>query len=348
MYDELVLHLGFHKTGSTSIQKTCFKNGRVLADNGWVYPRLKLSGKSFSNHSRFLFSLFSESSDSYLPNVKDGRPLGVINAEIAKSVSSGVAEGRSVGKKLLISGEDISRLSSKELLKLRSFAESHARAVRVLVYVRPPWSYFNSAVQQRVKAGKTLDGCRYQSVIQKIECIQAAFPYAEFYPFQVACGHSSGVVGHFLGLLGVDNLSEFEIVGSNAAVSGEAVRLMSYLNAREPRLINGRLNPDWEGLAFSILKKFPGSRFRISARDKVSNTEWISEDNKWLKENMGIEFCDADIVGFRETFPNSLNREQYCWLKKVFKSLPDRTKILTLGYLKENSRISDSQILSLL
>ena len=50
----LILHIGTHKTGSTSIQKTLDLNRKLLASNGFFFPAVQPSNHSVSFYPIFM------------------------------------------------------------------------------------------------------------------------------------------------------------------------------------------------------------------------------------------------------------------------------------------------------
>ena len=63
MVSATLLHVGLHKTASTSLQATCGLNRDLLESNGYNYPALFNShgGVKTENHSIALFNIFSSS-----------------------------------------------------------------------------------------------------------------------------------------------------------------------------------------------------------------------------------------------------------------------------------------------
>ena len=59
---KLILLAGLHKTGTTSIQKTCRMNLPLLNEAGYAYPLFPLSGPNGGaapkNHSTFIRTMF--------------------------------------------------------------------------------------------------------------------------------------------------------------------------------------------------------------------------------------------------------------------------------------------------
>ena len=69
---ELILHVGFHKTATSSFQATCVKNRELLADQGIYYPSFSLVNKVINNHSAPIASLFTKDPSSLRVNVTQG------------------------------------------------------------------------------------------------------------------------------------------------------------------------------------------------------------------------------------------------------------------------------------
>jgi hypothetical protein len=148
-----VLHVGLHKTGSTSIQESLKKaqNDGVLT--GAVYLR-----SAPSNHSYVVAPAFgSEGNTPYYTRLKFGGrlPLGSMTAEAARQViADGVHEARTRHLPLIISAEDFCCLTPAEVLDVRDFLDELGVATtRVIAYIRPVESWANSYAAQLVKQG---------------------------------------------------------------------------------------------------------------------------------------------------------------------------------------------------
>lgn len=70
---KLYLHMGFHKTGTSSFQETCKKNVGFLKAQGLLYPLFNsghIGMEDISNHSIPIYSMFCEDPGRYHINVK--------------------------------------------------------------------------------------------------------------------------------------------------------------------------------------------------------------------------------------------------------------------------------------
>ena len=110
------LHVGLHKTASSSFQVTCAKNIACLRNNGITYPLFNCDHagiQNIQNHSIPIFSLFTEQPHEYRIN-KQSNILNNIKA-VNSSYESQLGKLLESSNKLIISGEDISVLSKNSL-----------------------------------------------------------------------------------------------------------------------------------------------------------------------------------------------------------------------------------------
>jgi len=140
-----IIHVGMHKTGSTSIQWSL--DG--FSDERFLYARLDIP-----NHSLAMVSLFSPHPEHHRLNRAD-RPdaaaLAEYVADMRGRLERSVAEA---GKRtLIVSGEDIGVLPPEGLARIRDWFRARFDELTVVSYVRPPAGFMASGFQQRVKSG---------------------------------------------------------------------------------------------------------------------------------------------------------------------------------------------------
>jgi len=142
-----IIHIGMHKTGSTSIQNSL----HGFSDDRFLYAHL---GDS-PNHSLAIYSLFAESPERHHLHKAKGRDGSAVQNYVEKMrIDLEQAISTAHGRTLLISGEDISLLQQKGLDKLRHHFSGHFDELLICGYVRPPAGFIASGFQQRVKEGK--------------------------------------------------------------------------------------------------------------------------------------------------------------------------------------------------
>ncbi|WP_172332628.1 hypothetical protein [Mangrovicoccus sp. HB161399] len=145
--DEVVLHVGTHKTGTTSIQNSLAK----YDDGETVYAQL-----GHQNHSIALYTIFSENRNRY--HIWKGYGFGPKKIDKLRRNFIALLDeniSRSDRKRIVVSGEDISVLEDEEKRDLIDFISSRVSKVRVVCYLRSPASFAASAYQQRIKGGKS-------------------------------------------------------------------------------------------------------------------------------------------------------------------------------------------------
>ena len=142
-----ILHVGMHKTGTTSIQNSL----QALDDGNFYYARMLAK----PNHSVTISSIFHIGNKSHVARklTRNGKMDADQMAAAARPelVASIVAAN---GRTLVISGEGILRMSREELSLLKAYLVDHGiDDIVVMAYVRAPVAYISSAMQQKLKIG---------------------------------------------------------------------------------------------------------------------------------------------------------------------------------------------------
>lgn len=138
----IYLHIGTHKTGSTSIQRFLAQAANALAEEGVIYPETGRPDTDWSNQygqHQLAWSLVG----------KKGVTEELIWDELAREINHCPAS------KILISAEGFGRCTSDQIQRLISHFDPYP--IQVLVYLRPPLSFLESAYAQRVKMGTYSD-----------------------------------------------------------------------------------------------------------------------------------------------------------------------------------------------
>ncbi len=229
-----IIHCGFHKTASSSIQHTLAKNRELLMDNGWLYPKFYVEGKSFYNQSMPLYGYYCKHPENFKHYWYHNQlKHEVVNRQINSSLSDFVWNH----PKIIFSDEFISVLDVLELYELKNNFQANGYEVRVISFVRDPVDLVKSTSQQRSKVepvNEILNVARPKEQHEKIKKLRTVFRNsAEFYCFEKACNHNAGPAGFFFDLIGV-SLDPQQTVRVNEGMSLQAVRLLSYINAQAP------------------------------------------------------------------------------------------------------------------
>ena len=114
----IYLHIGFHKTGTSTIQETLFTNSKILEKNACLYPQ-----SLGINHSVPIYSQFCDQPEKYHIFLRNNNNLEEINQFNSIIKNNFLVEINNNNKcsKLIISGEDIALLSENNLKKFRAY-----------------------------------------------------------------------------------------------------------------------------------------------------------------------------------------------------------------------------------
>ena len=129
MFKKIYLHIGPHKTGSSYLQKFLLENSKILIDNGIFYP--DLSDERGDGHHNLAKPIFIKKElKSYLNSL-----------EVKKNNS------------LLLSAENFSRLSNKDIKELYNILAEFTDNIQVLIFIRNPSSVLRSLWCESIKHG---------------------------------------------------------------------------------------------------------------------------------------------------------------------------------------------------
>jgi len=293
MDKKLYLHIGLHKTATSSIQQSLIKNHDLLLRNGVLYP--KSLGQ---NHSVPIFSMFSDNPEAVYGNIIADKNVGTDyskqNIEQQERFLREVSENKQIHS-LVISGEGISAMPQKGLQKLKIFIDEHFSEfeLEIICYVRNPIDSISSEFQELIKGGFSNPNLPFKLFQSRLEKFQKVFCDATWHisQFENACKHQHGPVGYFLEIINVDaNNANFKYFRNNESLSFQSIEIIRYINGRIPLLKNNKLS---EGRFFKDTFQFhkvTGEKFYLDKEAYIDNIESIEKDIVWLYNNFGIKY----------------------------------------------------------
>jgi hypothetical protein len=262
MAKTLFLHLGLHKTATTSFQATCAKNRDELLRQGFLYPLFTCGVSTidpFDNHSIPLFSLFSSEPEHYPVNIRLG--LNNLNA-IHQLYREQLQAALSSDHDLILSAEDISSLEINEIHQLLDYLQQSGHKIRPIASVRHPYAYHCSQLQQQIKDGTPMVPWHHCPQRNRVKKLDAVFKGdLQYINFEDSCVHPQGPVAHLLNSLGVKT-EAVDISGRNIGRCNDNIRLQNALNYHQPLLVNQQRNPNHIKIA-----PFPGHKFRLTTQE---------------------------------------------------------------------------------
>ena len=228
--DEIILHIGMHKTGTTAIQEALvgYDDGRI------AYADLRIWGDREPNHGNAIETLYRADFE----NIPLHRRLGRSRAQVAgyralyrTRFERALAVDR---QRLILSGEAIPRLRRAELETLRDTLLAHARRVTVIAYIREPVGFVSSMFQQRCRLGHLapedpLPLPRYRARFAKFRKVFGT-QNVTFVKFERASLRGGSIVTDFAHRVGITGDLAARV--SNERLSGDATRLLYLLLTR--------------------------------------------------------------------------------------------------------------------
>lgn len=228
MVNRIILHIGMHKTGSSSIQHALkdFDNGHTF------YPDL-----GYVNHSLPIVTCFSDNYQGYHIWRKKGLSKAMIEKERATAKERlENALARTGRETIIISGEGISLLDDKSKAALIETLKSHADVVDLICYVRDPLSFAASSLQQRVKGNlKALPSILSPEYRRRLESFSDMLPAenVQAIPFDRSGFPDGDVVKDFCSRIGIEPIeaTDFEV---NSSLTAPALKLAFLFNRTNP------------------------------------------------------------------------------------------------------------------
>ncbi|WP_338552544.1 hypothetical protein [Paenibacillus sp. KS-LC4] len=346
---EIFLHVGLHKTGTTSIQDTLHvdHNNKLLESKGYLYPKCWPS-----NHSIPIYSSFCDDPTAYHIHIRNGYTadqIASLNERYLNELQAEIDERKLTS--LILSGEDISLLSVNNLSVYKEYLSTiFTDNIKVMIYVRSPLEWTVSAIQQFVKTGRESyknAAAHFEKIIEnlfvnRIDKFVHVFgkESVNVYSFEEAVLDKFGLVGHFLSTIGMSDkeISNVHLVTANESISLIAGDIISYINEkmplfREKNLLgeqrsDGDIRPLW---------RIKGPKFDIPYFDKQRILELSRNDRAWLKKNWGIDYTSVEVLQ-TSVLNYELSNEKVEEIKQAALELSPILRSLVLEYLSAKSK----------
>lgn len=315
-YDRIVLHIGMHKTGSTTIQRVLkgFDDGRNL------YAPFE-----HINHSFPIYTIFSK---HYL-RFRAWTDSGLTDAQIeelrARQLQDLIAMLRRRDRQtLILSGESIGQIHAEGVAQMIDLMRPHTRKIEMICYVRAPLSFAVSSFQQRMK--RYLTGVpnrvdpQYRSRIEKfIELLGRENVTIRL--FDRSSLMNGDVAQDFADFCGI-TLPERAAVEANSSLSAPALKLLYHFN-RERFLKAGDdvLSKAREQLISRLARSYAdGPRIELERFSPLA----VFDDVEWLRQTCGIDFVS--------TVEQTDNADLKAWLDDLSDVDPEPLQTLLSGY----------------
>ena len=297
------LHVGVHKTGSSSIQNSLIEHHFV---NETKYLKI-----GFANHSIPFYSLFTNEPEKYHINRKENRSFidclkfNKSNLELIDKVLSSSSDN------MIISGEDISVLPADNLKVLKCLLDSYFDTIKVYIYIRDPHSFISSDFQELIKNGLSGVGFNrlfsgviypdYQKIISKFDTVfeQTNVDVRLFDKNSLIGGD---VVQDFICTLDLDET--IKTSSTNVSLSLEEASILYLFNNYYllNKVMNQELNAQLLKLR-SLIQSLAANKFELSSQltkeliaSHLSDIEWTSRRTSIDRSKLLNNIADAEHV----------------------------------------------------
>ena len=247
------LHLGFHKTATTSFQNTCQKNKSILANHGIHWPDfLDSKGEIVSNHTQVIHDIYESIPKQTYKSIKRRKKTPIRSTTTDKNALIWFQLLENEGS-ILISGEGILKMSLNSIKRFIEDIQNYGFKIHPFACTRPPYAYINSALQQTIKNGKFHSivslGVKPKTAINSCTESETRIPNSlalikkskkffgssmTFYTFSMATTYKEGPVAFMIKeALGIP-FQSFELEVSNESLCNLTTRLINCLNSTPP------------------------------------------------------------------------------------------------------------------
>jgi hypothetical protein len=295
---KLVLHIGLHKTGSTTAQMTLHSQRNTLQKFDIEYP------KAAFNYSTLMNTMFGQEIEKRPEHAsKDLDTQEKVEAfQKTRRYNFRKNCAATEQKTTLISGEGMSLFSLKSVEKMADYFSKIYDDIEVLAYVRPPFSLLNSLFQQKVRRGQTIEDLipappitRYQASIE---------PYLQTFgaekvtikPFAYGRLHQSCIVADVLQHCGApDELyRQLTVRNVNQSLTWPAVVCLNSINRQLPNMKDGKPNPDRQTSLVQYARLTGGEKFALPKEILAKGFANSTTDIRWVEDQLGLSLSDLD------------------------------------------------------
>lgn len=314
---EIILHVGMHKTGSSSIQN---------ALNGYDDGVTRYADLGYVNHSIPFYTAFSGDHHNY--HIWKSAGLSVSGIE-KKKIECLEAIEKSLDdlcrERIIFSGEDISLIPEKGVVDIANVFKKSCAKISVIGYFRDPSSFVESNWQENIKHGinnLNLRGPSYRARFEKFIRLFGAENVCLRY-FKNGQFVGGDAVSDFCAVASLDLQKLAPQKFANESLSTEAVKCIYILNSLvSPLDGDPRLNEARRVFISVVSMLLPG---KFSVPVELTNHAIADDDCEWLESITGMNLSR----GMSDLRCGDLSKEADSFLQ----SLSDETIDVLIDYL---------------
>lgn len=322
----IYIHIGFPKTGTTTIQEFLYINRQILLENNYLYP-----SSLPSNHSVPFIRFFKNDTindyDHNLESKWDKEPF------INELKANGSIEN------LIISGEGIITLNEKSVQDMVKFFEQFAIEpnFKIICFIRDPIDFATSLVQQRTKLLKSKFVFKKNIFRKEIQPFIDVFSISniKLIKYEDVCNTTNGLIDTFLKEINwsVDNIEMLQSPRLNASTSDVSYEILNFI-----AFISHHIQQKGSNIHIAHKDVFPltritGKKFELSPFEIKKLRKLFSNDIKWIDKKFNIKYNLSKNINLKETII-SYDNIYFDELKMIFPKLQDSVKYLVYHFLQ--------------
>jgi hypothetical protein len=284
--ERIILHVGMHKTGSTSIQRTLDGYRDDTFEYAKLPPPIEEEKANSSNHSLLVSTSFSKN----YKNLHELKGRGIQDSEIeqirqkCRSTLSDCLE-QTEARVLIISAESIIDLDFQSTQELGDFLKQYTQDVQVFAYVRDPFDFVKSATQEAFKWWSEVRQPHPICYRQYFESLEDVFgsKNVNYRIFRRNNLVEENVVTDFCSWIGLPNSIKSK-TDANTSMSTDAARcLYTLLASQIPSSGNALLYASRQSFIKTLIRILPG-KFNIPDQLVANNIDIL--DLAWIEKRL--------------------------------------------------------------
>ena len=316
---KIVIHVGYSKCGSTTIQETMIENHNLLLTSDCLFPKIVQKNPSWL---RFFW-------ESNLPLRYPKKRVIRKKTQFLLQLKQEIKETHA--KTIILSDEGLISLCKEDVKSFYEYiiSEFSEYDFEVVAIIRNPISFLTSRSQQfmsdrcftkdsieRFLAGKDCSDGELRSdnvamnpkwlFSRNLSHYQEVFSEISLIKFENAVNDKIGFTHYFLKSRGLD--LEVKDIRSNESRSDKAIEIISYIGSKVPFSKNGKVNPLRNYADLSPLYSLSGKKFKLERSQVSELAKRLEPEINWLKGNFNIDYLEND-----ESFLDKNSADQIIW-----------------------------------
>ena len=321
MIKRCFLHVGFHKTATTSFQLTLQHNRKLLEQEEIFLPKFRGKKQKFSaNHSGQIRDVFDENAQHLWDGSGQSNPSTDKKQQTVYNHCQSLSRLLDQDHDILISGEGISTMPEQSLVRLKTKLEQHGFLIEPFALVRSPYAFITSALQQTIKNGKynpligliagqgsaSDKALKIPSTSKSISTLNSVFgERMNYVPFKTATNHPGGPVLFLLqDVLRLKQTDQYQLINANESKSNVSIRLKNFLNQQHPHADQGKLR----SLFNTISLQSKQTKFLLTEQEFARIQNDFKKVKREMKRKLDKTFVEEKIAFSSEFSADETNQ----------------------------------------